>query len=585
MQKDILALFWRTTKPFSKRRNLAIFFVLFSVVAEGYIAPFILSKFIDMLQAGSITLNGSIPLIAAYGATLLASTVISWRLTLWLTWSFEVLAARNLASKVIKHLMGHSLNFHANRFGGSIISQTTKLLSSFERFWDTIIWDLLPIFASITAAVTILSFVYWQYALFLLIVSIIFAISVFFGSRFLRALNERETEAWNKMTGFVADVITNISTVKAFGAATHEQGSMEKRTAEWRDRSFDSMRGLLKVSTIWSSLIMVIYVCALGFAAVAGEHHAIQVGAVYLMLTYTLGVGRNLWSLNHVMRQYNSVMGDASAMTKELKLEFDIKDKSNKALDATNGKITFDGVTFAHDKGAGERIFNDLSLTINPGERVGLVGHSGSGKTTLTRLLLRFSDIDKGTISIDGQDIANVTQQSLHQSIAYVAQEPLLFHRTLADNIAYGKPDATREQIITAAKQAHAWEFIKKLPEGLETMVGERGIKLSGGQRQRVAIARALLKDAPILVLDEATSALDSESEKLIQESLDTLMQKRTSIVIAHRLSTIAQLDRIIVLEHGKIAEDGSHQELLKKKGIYASLWKHQSGGFIEADE
>jgi ATP-binding cassette subfamily B protein len=401
----------------------------------------------------------------------------------------------------------------------------------------------------------------------------------------MRALNERETEAWNKMTGFVADVITNISTVKAFGAATHEQGSMDGRTAEWRDRSFDSMRGLLKVSTVWSSLIMVIYVCALGFAAVAGEHHAIQVGAVYLMLTYTLGVGRNLWSLNHVMRQYNSVMGDASAMTKELKLEFDIKDKSTKALTATAGKITFDSVTFAHDKGVGEHIFNDLSLTINPGERVGLVGHSGSGKTTLTRLLLRFSDIDSGSISIDDQDIAEVTQQSLHQSIAYVAQEPLLFHRTLADNIAYGKPDATREQIIRAAKQAHAWEFIKKLPEGLETMVGERGIKLSGGQRQRVAIARALLKDAPILVLDEATSALDSESEKLIQESLDELMQKRTSIVIAHRLSTIAQLDRIIVLEHGKIVEDGSHQELLKKKGIYASLWKHQSGGFIEADE
>lgn len=278
-------------------------------------------------------------------------------------------------------------------------------------------------------------------------------------------------------------------------------------------------------------------------------------------------------------------MGDASAMTKELKLEYDIKDRTTDTLKTTKGKISFTDVTFAHDGGAGEGIFNNLSLTIKPGERIGLVGHSGSGKTTLTRLLLRFSDIDSGSISIDGQNIAEVTQQSLHQSIAYVAQEPLLFHRTLAENIAYGKPDATREQIIQAAKQAHAWEFIQELPEGLETMVGERGIKLSGGQRQRIAIARALLKDAPILVLDEATSALDSESEKLIQESLDTLMQKRTSIVIAHRLSTIAQLDRIIVLEHGKIAEDGSHQELLARKGIYASLWKHQSGGFIEADE
>lgn len=584
MQKDILALFWRTTKPFATRRNLAIIGVFFSVTAESYVAPFILSQFINQLQAGSLTPNLSIPLIVMYGTTLFVSTVISWRLTLWLTWTFEVRSMRRLASQILDHLMGHSLNFHANRFGGSLISQTTKLISSLERFWDTVIWDFSPIICGVIAAITILWFIYWQYALFLLVISVIFGITVFYGSRFLRVRNERETAAWNKMTGYVADVITNISTVKAFGATSHEHESMQQRTHEWGERSLSSMHGFVGVSSIWSMLLVVIYVCALGFAATAGENHTIQVGTVYLMLTYTLSVGRNLWALNNVMRQYNSIMGDASAMTQELKLEYDIRDKTTADLAATKGKIAFHNVSFAHDKGAGEHIFNNLSLTIKPGERVGLVGHSGSGKTTLTRLLLRFSDIDGGTISIDGQDIANVTQQSLHQSVAYVAQEPLLFHRTLADNIAYGKPDASRDQIIRAAKQAHAWEFIQKLPEGLETMVGERGIKLSGGQRQRVAIARALLKDAPILVLDEATSALDSESEKLIQESLDKLMRKRTSIVIAHRLSTIAQLDRIIVLEHGTVAEDGSHQELLAKKGIYASLWKHQSGGFIEAE-
>jgi ATP-binding cassette subfamily B protein len=210
------------------------------------------------------------------------------------------------------------------------------------------------------------------------------------------------------------------------------------------------------------------------------------------------------------------------------------------------------------------------------------VGHSGSGKTTLTRLLLRFSDIEAGVIAIDGQDISKVTQKSLRESIAYVPQEPMLFHRSLRENIAYGKPEASFEEVHAAAEKANAIEFIEKLPEGFETTVGERGVKLSGGQRQRIAIARAILKDAPILVLDEATSALDSDSEKLIQDALSKLMKGRTSIVVAHRLSTISKLDRIIVLEDGQIDEQGSHEALLKQKGTYAKLWAHQSGGFIE---
>ena len=242
-----------------------------------------------------------------------------------------------------------------------------------------------------------------------------------------------------------------------------------------------------------------------------------------------------------------------------------------------------DKVTFTHDEGQGDTLFHDFSLNIKPGEKIGLVGASGSGKTTLTKLLLRFADIDSGKITIDGQDISEVTQASLRAKIAYVPQEPLLFHRSVRENIAYGRPDATDAEIEEAAKKAGAYDFIVGLKDGFDTMVGERGIKLSGGQRQRVAIARAILKDAPILVLDEATSALDSESEALIQKSLETLMENRTSIVIAHRLSTIAKLDRIIVLKNGKIVEDGSHDELInKKRGVYAKLWARQSGGFIE---
>jgi ATP-binding cassette subfamily B protein len=240
-------------------------------------------------------------------------------------------------------------------------------------------------------------------------------------------------------------------------------------------------------------------------------------------------------------------------------------------------------VTFAHD-GSKENLFDNFSLHVKPGERIGLVGHSGSGKTTLSRLLLRFSDIKSGEILIDDQNIAEVTQESLRRSIAYVPQEPMLFHRSLRENIAYGKINASDEDILKAARQANAIEFIEKLPEGLDTMVGERGVKLSGGQRQRIAIARAILKDAPILLLDEATSALDSESEKLIQDALEKLMKGRTSIVIAHRLSTIAKLDRIIVLDNGTISEQGSHAHLLEQKGTYSKLWSHQSGGFIEED-
>jgi len=250
-------------------------------------------------------------------------------------------------------------------------------------------------------------------------------------------------------------------------------------------------------------------------------------------------------------------------------------------LEITKGDVAIDTVSFAHQDNK-KKLFDNFSLNVPAGQRVGLVGHSGAGKSTLVSLLMRFADVNHGSISIDGQNIRDVTQESLHQSVAYVPQEPLLFHRSLRENIAYGKPSATDDEIINAARQANAFEFISQLPEGLDTLVGERGVKLSGGQRQRIAIARAILKDAPILILDEATSALDSESEKLIQDSLATLMKGRTSIVIAHRLSTIAKLDRIVVLDQGAVAEDGNHNELLQKKGIYATLWNHQSGGFIE---
>ena len=287
--------------------------------------------------------------------------------------------------------------------------------------------------------------------------------------------------------------------------------------------------------------------------------------------------------MNHILRNVNQSFGDAKEMVEILDLPYIVDDKTDKPLKVHDSVIEFSHISFQHDEQK-EMLFTDFDLKIPAGKSVGLVGVSGSGKTTLTKLLLRFADVNKGAIYVDGQDIRDVTQESLRENIAYVPQESALFHRSIYDNIAYGKPGAKKEEVLRAAKLANADEFIAKLPDGYETMVGERGVKLSGGQRQRIAIARAILKDAPILVLDEATSALDSESEALIQEALTNLMKGRTSIVVAHRLSTIAGLDEIVVLNDGRIVEQGTHAELLAKGGEYHKLWSRQSGAFLDED-
>jgi ATP-binding cassette subfamily B protein len=308
----------------------------------------------------------------------------------------------------------------------------------------------------------------------------------------------------------------------------------------------------------------------------------LSVSTLILIVNYSMTIMNELWDVNNIFKTINRVFGDAYEMTMILDTEKTVVDAPGaKELVVKKGEIEFDNIRFQHHD-AKKAIFDNFNLDIKPGERIGLVGVSGSGKTTLTKLLLRFADVQAGEIRIDGQNIAKAQQVSLRESIAYVPQETSLFHRSIADNIAYAHPDASREEIIRAAKLANAHEFIMGLPDGYDTLVGERGVKLSGGQRQRVAIARAILKDAPILVLDEATSALDSESESLIQDALTKLMKGRTSIVVAHRLSTIASLDRIVVLKDGKIIEQGSHEDLLKWGGDYSNLWSRQSGAFLD---
>jgi len=583
MQKQIISLLWRTAMRYPVRTLLAVFGSAATTIIGSFYGPYIISQILDQLQHGSVTLDSAMPLVIIYIITQIYGQIVGWRLNLFFAWTMETAAQRDLYKRIFSSLTQQSLTFHSDRFGGALVSQTTKMIGSFERFWDTIIFQIIPSIASVVGATIILSFIFWQYAVFLLALSIVFIAVVFIGSRFLLVRNKEEAQAHTATNAYVADAVTNVMTIKSHGHEQKELDALVDKADFWREKSLATMRGFLTVSSGYSFLITILNVGALMGAIWASEHNVISIGAVYLSITYTFTVGRQLWEMNNIMRSYNRIMGDAHDMTEILSLTPSVSDKSDKELAVKKGVIEFKSVGFAHE-GSKERLFDNFSLVIKSGERIGLVGHSGSGKTTLTKLLLRFADIEAGRILIDGQDISEVSQRSLRQNIAYVPQEPMLFHRSLRDNIAYGKPDATDEEILEAAHKANATEFIEKLPEGLDTMVGERGVKLSGGQRQRIAIARAILKDAPILVLDEATSALDSESEKLIQDALTKLMKGRTSIVIAHRLSTIAKLDKIIVLEDGSIREQDTHDNLLKQKGIYAGLWSHQSGGFIEED-
>lgn len=583
MQKQILRLFWHYSRESRILQSFALLFPVIAVLINAIIAPYILSLFIDKLQAGSVSFSNSWQLIAIYAALIFFGEVIVWRLALYFTWTFEINSMRSLYLAVFRKLAIEDVGFHTNRFGGSLVSQTSKLIGSFERFWDMIIWSILPMLATIIGSIVTLSILgLWQYSLFLCLYAIVFGVVVYFGSRFLTKRTRAEAKASNETSGYLADMVTNISTVKAFGRETYEHSRAKKVVNAWHSKSTHLKWGVLGATSAFSTMYAIGATAAFIFAVFGAENGIASIGMIYLMFIYTLNINRQLWELNNITRAYSRVLGDADEMTQTLNKPLDLIDKSGKKLQASGGAIQFNKVSFTHDNGEGEQIFKDFSLSIPSGQRIGLVGHSGSGKTTFTRILLRFSDIDAGDIEIDDQNIAQVSQQSLHESIAYVSQEPILFHRSLRENIAYGHPTASDSRIIDAANKAHAMEFINKLPDGLDTLVGERGVKLSGGQRQRIAIARAILKDAPILILDEATSALDSESEKLIQRSLETLMKGRTSIVIAHRLSTIAKLDRIIVLDNGMIIEDGTHSELLNKSGTYAQLWSHQSGGFIE---
>lgn len=565
------------------------------LVTLGYVffltfaSPLVVGKVVDLVATGGVGPDRVWEVFGPYVALFVGANVagqVCSKLQDYTCARLEIRASYELARRSFDVLSNQSMTFHTNRFGGSLVSATQKYVGAYATLMDTFTYSLLPGVATVAMTIALLAPLVPTYVVLLAAVLAIYVVVVLKLYRKILPINAAASAAQNHLSGELSDSITNIMAVKTAGREAYEQEVFRRASEDVRQADSARMRRTVRTGAVTSTLIVLMMALTAVFIAGGNAWLGISSGTLVMMFTYTNTLAMRFNMLSAMFQQINRALGDAHDLTVALDEPLLVADDPNAPeLRVTAGRIDFEGVGFRYaDADAQNRVFDDFTLEIPAGQRVGLVGRSGSGKTTLTTLLLRLEDLTRGRIVIDGQDIAHVTQTSLRRQIAYVAQEPMLFHRSIRENIAYGRPDASDAEVERAAREANAWEFIERLPDGLDTEVGERGVKLSGGQRQRVAIARAILMDAPILVLDEATSALDSESERLIQDALENLMRGRTAIVVAHRLSTVASLDRIVVLSHGAIAEDGTHEELVAAGGEYASLWSRQTGSFLASE-
>lgn len=582
-----LHYYWLVTK-----RHKGYFFGLMAatfafVALLTYGNPYVMSLVVDRVSADPVPADKVFEVFAPYIIALIAINVFGQaasKLQDYTMYKLEIAAAYDLATMSFDALCNQSMSFHSNRFGGTLVSQTSKFMSAYQQIIETITFPFLPVICSVIFICSILAPRVPAYVVILMILLAIYACVSYYMYKRILHLNEKAASAQNQLSGELSDSVANILSVKTYGREDYERGLFDQANREVVARDSKRMWASLLRGIITACITVVIMAVVTVFIAGGNAWYGITPGTLVVMFTYTYTITNQFNFINNGLQRFNRAFGDASGMTIILDEPRLVDDKPNaQPMVVTNGRIDFKDIGFSYTDGNTiTQVFKDFNLHIPAGQRVGLVGMSGAGKTTLTKLLLRLSDIQEGQILIDGQNVADTTQQSLRRQIAYVPQEALLFHRSIAENIAYGKPDTTMEEIREAARQANALEFIEKLPQGFDTITGERGVKLSGGQRQRVAIARAMLADCPVLVLDEATSALDSESEHLVQDALEKLMHGRTSIVVAHRLSTVASLDRIVVLSQGKIVEDGPHAQLIEDGGEYAHLWSRQTGAYLE---
>jgi len=599
-EKFIRIRYWRLVK------NKKLFFLSPALYLTGYlasttVAPVFYSGFIQDATLGNYSnFSSMIPAVLIIASLYLVKSICTFLETRVYSRVVEY-GQYTLALEAYEKISSMPKSFFADRFTGALVGQVGPYSGRFANFLSQWIYTLLP---SVISSVLMLAYIgtksLWL-AFPLVLSSAVYAIIILKNRRRMRELNRNALDAGNVYSGKIADSLSSIEVVKAEGAEAQELLTLSpdaKKFTRLRriSENFNNTQGEL-VNFLNQFFILISIVFSV-FLYIGGH---IDLATVILMSSYASSIIGNVAAISRFKLNLQEIYAATQPISEIMMMEPEIKDPENPVnLIITDGQIEFNKASFKYTNSSEEvkdedettaqeknkieeqHLFKDLDLLIQPGEKIGLVGPSGGGKSTLLKLILRFYDVDSGEVKIDGVSVKNVIQSKLRQQIAYVPQDPALFHRSIGENIGYSKPDAKQKDIELAAKQAYVDEFIKTLPDGYDTLVGERGVKLSGGQRQRVAIARAILKDAPILLLDEATSALDSESESYIQRSLEKLMKDRTTVVVAHRLSTIRKMDRIIVIDNGRVVDSGPHEELLKTSALYKKLWSHQSGGILQ---
>lgn len=565
-----------------------IFSLIFigSLIIElsGVVAPLFIKQFIDRIATGDIS-DAAITSLLLVLLSYSSIVFIGWigrRIQMISLMNLEARVMVDLYNKAFAYLIGHSHDFFTKNFAGSLQRRVSRYAQSFESVLDIFTFGFFSTGVFAIGVIIVLTQRNLFLGLGLLVWTIVFIWIQTMMTRWRQPLRVARSAEESNVTGVLSDSVSNQSTISLFAADAHERGILGSALNKWYRATMRSWNADAWIMGVQGLLAIAIEVAILAGSVFLWRKGLLTVGDFALIQVYILTLIDRVWGIGNSMRRLFSAFADANEMIEIFNTKHSVEDrKEARPLLVDKGEIQMEDVSFAFNE---ERIvLSDFSLRVEAGEKVALVGPSGAGKSTVTKLLLRMYDVTTGTVRVDGQDISQVTQESLRANISFVPQEPILFHRSLKDNIRYGRPEATDEEVIEAAKKAHCHEFIVSLPEKYETHVGERGVKLSGGERQRVAIARAILKNAPILILDEATSALDSESEALIQDALRVLMEGKTVIVIAHRLSTIMTMDRIIVIEGGKIAAQGTHGELVTHKGgLYQKLWSIQAGGFVD---
>lgn len=574
--------------PYLQKYKVSLFFMFFFAISWNLIDVYFPLYFLKLTKKIELASSFNFDQIRPMFMILVLFMVSRWtirRIEGFVGDDFYSKIGYDIRINVFDKIIKKNHNFFVNNFAGSLLNKINRYVGTFYTVTTTFFNDVIPFIIKIVGIIIAISFIDGFYSKVLVIFAIFFTVTSYIAVESKRKIQIESSKADSVVSGELADSISNQSSVQLFNSYESELESIKISTAKLRDLNRKNWFSWLRISAYQSAIAMVLNIYVLFHAFKDLETGLITLAALFIIRNFADEVINRLWDIGRIIKNLQEGFGQAHELVEAISTEDGIADKKD-AIDLKHFKkdIVFENVNYEYQNND-KQVLDNFYLSISSKQKIGLIGLSGGGKTTIVKLLLRLFDVSSGAIKIDGQDIRDIRQGSLRELISFVPQDTSLFHRSIMDNIRYGKPNATNEEVYKAAKKAHAHEFIVKINGGYDTLVGERGVKLSGGERQRIAIARAILKNAPILVLDEATSALDSETEQKIQQALDELMKGKTVIAIAHRLSTIKKMDRILVLENGKIAEDGSHDELLQNpESTYKKLWDLQAGGFIQEE-